>query len=66
MTMTSPRALAQSSYFHAVHPDDPGTRSLDIMPDQPAHLSDVEDYGTERGECVPHVLRKRRARPAMS
>ena len=50
MTMTSPRPLAQSSYFLPAHPDEPGTRPLDIMPDPPTHLSDPEEYTNDGGE----------------
>ncbi|GJE96718.1 hypothetical protein PsYK624_129240 [Phanerochaete sordida] len=53
--MTSPRPLAQSSYFLPAHPDEPGTRPLDIMPDPPTHLSDPEEYtseGASASNCI--------------
>ena len=34
MTMTSPRPMATSSYFHPAHPAAPSTRPLGLVADQ--------------------------------
>ncbi|EKM54039.1 uncharacterized protein PHACADRAFT_209866 [Phanerochaete carnosa HHB-10118-sp] len=53
--MSSPRPMAQSSYFPSPHPDGLGARPIDIMPDPATHLSDLEEHAND-GASVSNCI----------
>ena len=51
MTMSSPRPMAHSPYFHPINADGPAARPAgDIIAEQSQHASNSDEFASQGGE----------------